>query len=216
MVVAHNEGKKDLDEESVKKIFEEALENFKKTPDDVKRKTAYHEAGHCTLYMCSEHFKKLNVVAVSIIPANDYGGITIPEKNEDYFSMDATFNATFTYYIDEIAVDLAGRVAETINNGEPNPGAVSDLLDATEMAYQVISLFGMSKYGANRVLLEELTSEDVKNKTNMEIDRIIELAMKRAEEVIRENITAFNTLVDRLVEKGIVGSKEIQEIFGHN
>ena len=116
------------------------------------------------------------------MPADSYLGVTVIETNEEHIG-----DATMEYHLDSIAMCLAGRVAESVYTDKISSGARSDLEDATKEAHALISRYGMTEFGANRVILAEVNSQKVMNKVNREIDKIIKKAMKRAEKVIFEN-----------------------------
>ena len=208
MVVAKQQGKLEVDKECVLANFKYNIEQFNQMPLSTKKMIAYHEAGHCILTMCSPYLRDRKVLAVSIMPADSYLGVTVIETNEEHIG-----DATMEYHLDSIAMCLAGRVAESVYTDKISSGARSDLEDATKEAHALISRYGMTEFGANRVILAEVNSHKVMNKVNREIDKIIKKAMKRAEKVIFENYDILITLVDELVKNGIVSEKDLERIF---
>ena len=208
MVVAKQQGKLEVDKECVLANFKYNIEQFNQMPLSTKKMIAYHEAGHCILTMCSPYLRDRKVLAVSIMPADSYLGVTVIETNEEHIG-----DATMEYHLDSIAMCLAGRVAESVYTDKISSGARSDLEDATKEAHALISRYGMTEFGANRVILAEVNSQKVMNKVNREIDKIIKKAMKRAEKVIFENYDILITLVDELVKNGIVSEKDLERIF---
>ena len=163
---------------------------------------AFHEAGHCIVQMCSPYLKNNDVIAVSIMPTDSYLGVTVVETNED-----------------NIACNLAGRVAESFYTSKMSSGARSDLESATKEAYALVSKFGMRTFGKNRVVFSEVNSQKVMNKVNREIDKIVAQAMKRAKKILLDNMEFLYALVDELVKNGIVSEttlKKIQDEFKTN
>ena len=71
------------------------------------------------------------------MPAEDYLGVTVFEEDDSKVPF-----ADHNYYIDTIAFDLAGRVAESEFRGTYTSGASADLKEATATAYYVISKLG--------------------------------------------------------------------------
>ena len=175
--------------------------------DRTKRSTAYHEAGHCLVSLCSKELSNYDVLAVSIMPSDSYLGVTVYESN------DVTPEPTKEYYIDSIAVDLAGRVAEKMFTGTITSGACKDLEMATKQAHNLVSKFGMVEFGKNRNFTEETTNEKVKDRINEEIDKIISQAMQRAEDILSINHEALDRLVEALMKNGIVGPNDLKKIL---
>ena len=207
MVVAKQAGKTHVDKESVLENFKYNFEAFKKKTSESKRAVAYHEAGHCVVAMCSEFLTNYEVIAVSIMPTDAYEGINVFEFK------DANVNQTMDYFIDSIALDLAGRVAEKMLTRTITSGAASDLKNATETAYSVITKYGMADFGANRVYSQKLNSEKSTNQINDEIDNLISKATKRATDILNKNQKKLKALVDMLEQKGIVGKEDLNKIF---
>ena len=208
MVVAKQQGKKSVDEASVLANFKINFEMFDKMPEEIKRSTAYHEAGHCVFAKCSPYIKEQEVIAVSIMPTENYLGITISEAKNYYF-----MEATMEYHIDRIAECLAGRVAEEMYTKTISSGAETDLKMATQIAHSLITKYGMTDFGRNRVYFNEVNSQDVMNRVNDEIDKIIAKGLQRAQTVLKENYAILLTLVNTLMKKGIVNEQELKKIF---
>ena len=207
MVVAKQSGKAEVDKECVLANFQYNFEKFTKMSEYAKRATAYHEAGHWANY--SKNLGNYNVIAVSIMPTETYLGVTVYEDNDN------TVEPTMDYFIDIIAKSLAGRVAEKMFTSTITSGASVDLAHATETAHDIVTRYGMAEFGMNRIYTEETRSEEVKNLINKEIDKLIEKAMKRAEEILTKNKEALDLLADALMVKGIVGTEELKEIVAN-
>lgn len=207
MVVAKQAGKDKVDKKSVLANFEYHLDKFAKMNDRGKRAIAYHEAGHCLVSTFSEALTDYDVIAVSIMPTDTYNGITVYERNGK------PVEPTMDYFVDSIASDLAGRVAEKMFTTTITSGASVDLANATRTAQNIVAKYGMVEFGMNRIYTEETKSEEVRNNINVEIDKLIEMANKRAQQILNDNIEALELLVEALMKKGIVGKKELDEIL---
>ena len=207
MVVAKQNGKDKVDRKCVLANFEYHLGKFAKMNDRSKRAIAYHEAGHCLVSIFSGNLSDYNVIAVSIMPTDTYNGITVYERSGK------PVQPTMDYFVDSIASDLAGRVAEKMFTETITSGAAADLANATKTAQNIVAKYGMVEFGMNRIYTEETKSEDVKNNINVEIDKLIEMANKRAEQILNDNIEALEILVEALMKKGIVGKKELDKIL---
>lgn len=207
MVVAKQAGKTEVDRESVLANFAYHFKKFSKMSDRAKRSTAYHEAGHCLVALCSKELNDYDVIAVSIMPSDSYLGVTVYEQN------DVTSEPTMEYYIDRIAMSLAGRVAEKMFTRTITSGACVDLQIATKQAYDIVSEYGMVEFGKNRNYTEETINDKVKDRINEEIDKIIGQAIGRAEDILSINHEALNLLVEALMKNGIVGPTDLKQIL---
>ena len=105
--------------------------------DKEKRITAYHEAGHAILFHLLPDVGP--VYTVSIIPTGaGAAGYTMPLPEKDEM-----FN-TKGRMLQEIVVDLGGRVAEEIVFDDITTGASQDIKQATKLAREMVTKYGMS------------------------------------------------------------------------
>lgn len=214
MVTAKTDGKKYVDKESVLKNFDIDFKKFEKMDYKVKKSTAYHEAGHYLVWKFSKKLLNIEGIAVSIMPSEDYLGVTIFDDLSD----EVTVSRDMEYFIDSIAKNLGGRVAEKMYTSTISSGASADVENATKTAYSVVAKYGMMEdFGINRVYFDSeninMFSEEVCNNINAEVDKIIAKAYKRAEEILLENEVYLKKLVNQLMKKGIVSKKELDNIF---
>lgn len=148
------------------------------------------------------------------MPAQDYLGVTIFDELDE----EVTISGDMEYYIDKIAMYLAGRVAEKMYTNTISSGASADIEYATKYAYSIVASYGMAgEFGKNRIYFNSenytMCSQKVVDNVNEEIDKIIEKAYKRAEEILLENEVYLKKLVNQLMKKGIVSKKELDKIF---
>lgn len=207
MVAAKQAGKTRVDKKSVLANFEYHFKKFAKMSDHAKRSIAYHEAGHCLLALCSKELNNYDVIAVSIMPTDSYNGVTVYEYNNN------APNPTKEYFIDSIAMDLAGRVAEKMFTNTITSGAWVDINMATKTAHDIVTQYGMVEFGKNRSYTEETRSEKVTDRINEEIDCLIEEAMTRANAILIANRESLELLVEALMKNGIVGPKDLKQIL---
>ena len=187
MATAKKDGKTKVDKASVMANFKHNLKAFEKMPEEKKKRTAYHELGHYIMWYFTPN-KDKTVQAVSIIPADDYLGVNVFEMNEEALTEEQDID----YFINYMAEQLAGRVAECIFGIKINSGASSDLRKATKAAYNAVVKYGLtSVISKNRVYLDEsgysMTTEKSIETVNKEIDRLIDAAYTRAEKIITKN-----------------------------
>ena len=187
------------------------------TPED-KRITAYHEAGHAIVA------KKLKNCdpghEVSIIPRGMAAGytMTMPENDDNHMSRGKI--------LDEIAMMLGGRVAETVALDDICTGAYNDLQRATELARKMVVEFGMSDEigpvflgGQTEVFIakdwghQRNFSEQVAARVDAEIRRILEEQFARAREAIESDLPAMERVVAALIEYERITGEEFEKLY---
>jgi len=104
--------------------------------DEDKRTTAYHEAGHALVALLTPEADPVH--KVTIIPRGMSLGVTMTMPVED------RFNLTKEQMIAQIKHAMGGRAAEKLVLDFLSTGAANDLKQATEMARNMVSLYGMN------------------------------------------------------------------------
>ena len=212
MVIAKEKGKKNVDRDCVLENFDINFEKFKNLEYSEKKSTAYHEAGHYIVGRKSGKLLNWKGIAISILPAEEYLGVTVYDNLSD----EVTVYPDRAYYIDYIARALAGRVAEEKYTKTINSGAIQDLKKANEIAYDLVCQYGMSKDNTNQIYIENqnyhMMSEKIRNCINKEVKEIIEEATERAKEIISQNEKLMERLVKELMEKNILDENDLEEI----
>jgi len=184
-----------------------------------KKVTAVHEAGHA---LVSHLLPKADPVhKISIISRGRAAGYTMNLPETDKYMHNKSD------YLAELAVLLAGHVAEKMTFGEVTTGSSNDLQRATDLARSLITRFGMSEQLAPRIYGEKeemvFLGRDFNEKRNysektaelidLEIDKLIKDAALRAEKLIGENKIKIDKLVAVLLEKETVEKEEFNELM---
>jgi len=101
-----------------------------------KKLAAYHEAGHAFIQASLDEADPLH--KVSIIPRGPMGGATfaLPEKDRNYY--------TKRYCQAQLQICFGGRIAEELFCDDISSGAQSDIQQATSLARQMVTVWGMS------------------------------------------------------------------------
>ncbi len=185
-----------------------------------KRITAFHEAGHAILFHLLPDVGP--VYTVSIIPTGTgAAGYTmpLPEKDEMF--------QTKGRMLQEIIVDLGGRVAEELVFDDITTGASQDIKQATKLARDMVTKYGMSDqiglicYGENdeevfigRDLAHTRSySEGVAEKIDEEVKRIIDDSYRKAKQMIMEHRSVLEACADLLLEKEKITGAEFEALF---
>ncbi|MDP3043044.1 MAG: ATP-dependent zinc metalloprotease FtsH [bacterium] len=185
-----------------------------------KKITAYHEAGHAIVAHNSPHTDP--VQKISIIARGQAAGYTIKLPIEDKHLH------TKSEFVEEIAVLLAGYLAEQEVFGEITTGATSDLRRATSLARKLITDFGMSETLGPRTFgdKEEMIflgreiheqrdySEKIAEQIDKEISVFIEQAVHRARGIIRAKRDDLEKVVAALIKKETLEREEFEKIVG--
>ena len=174
-----------------------------------KKIIAYHEAGHYIVRKFSPFLSDYNMLAVSIMPAEHYLGVTVYEHDDSSIP-----NTNINYFIALIGVALAGRIAESMFSGDLTSGACSDLHKATEIAKKVVVKFGLISQFGNRVFSDrrDIIPENAR-KINMSVDKLLKSAEIYATSILKKNKAYLELLADNLVVKGILSEREIETLF---
>lgn len=184
-----------------------------------KEITAYHEAGHALV--AHELPNTDPVRKVSIVARGSAAGFTLKLPIEDKKLH------TKTEFLEELAVMLAGQIAEKIIFNEVTTGAQNDLRQATKLSKKIITEYGMSEkmglrtFGEREEMIflgkEIHERRDYSEKTAEEIDkeihRLSEEAAQLADKIIREKRKYLEKIVAVLKEKETIESEEFESLF---
>lgn len=194
-----------------------------------KRKTlvAYHEAGHALVGALMPDYDP--VQKISIIPRGRAGGLTWFTPSED--RMDTGLYSR-SYLENQMAVALGGRIAEELIFGEEEvtTGASNDLQQVARVARQMVTRFGMSDrlgpvalgrqqgnmFLGRDIVAERDFSEETASVIDDEVSQLVEIAYRRAKEVLLNNRPILDQLAQMLVEKETVDAEELQELLANN
>ena len=185
-----------------------------------KKITAYHEAGHALLFHLLPDVGP--VYSVSIIPTGiGAAGYTmpLPEKDEMYL--------TKGKMLQEIMVDLGGRIAEELIFDDITTGASQDIRQATAVARNMVTKYGMSEalglvnYASDQdevfigrdLAHTKSHSEQVAGTIDAEIKRIVDECYGKAKTMILENKHILDACAELLLEKEKISREEFEGLF---
>ena len=191
--------------------------------DKEKKITAYHEAGHAILFHVLPEMGPVHTI--SIIPTGmGAAGYTMPLPEQDEM-----FNSR-NKMLENIIVDLGGRVAEEMIFGDVTTGASQDIKQATQLARSMVTQYGMSdkvgliNYGSDED--EVFIGRDLAHARNYgeqtaalidsEVKRIIDESYSKAKELISAHMDVLHKCVELLLEKEKIGREEFEALFQEN
>ena len=182
-------------------------------PEDERRRTAYHEAGHALLGMLQPGADPVR--KVSIIPRGRALGVTLSTPQGDRYGYDAQ------YLRGRIVGALGGMAAEDVVFGVVTTGAESDLETATGIARAMVGRFGMSdRIGPVSVLPREGdprmqgVSDSLLDAVDDEVRRITDECYARAVTMLRDERSRLDRIVERLLVSETLDEPEIYAAAG--
>jgi ATP-dependent metalloprotease FtsH len=183
--------------------------------DEERRSTAYHEAGHALVGLA---LPGINVPhRISIVPRGRALGFVLVADEEEL----ATHSRS--RLINEMAMGLAGRVAEKLVTGELSSGAYGDLEQVNRIARRMIHSYGMSEaLGGLSFAVEydewgrpDLSrySEEEKRQVYTEVKRLLDEAEQLARRAITEHRAILDGIAERLLEQETMTADELKAIY---
>jgi cell division protease FtsH len=186
-----------------------------------RERIAYHESGHAVLGLVVAGADPVH--RVTIVPRGQALGVTYQRPSTD------RYNYPEAYLRARIVGMLGGRAAEEIVYGTRTTGAESDIEQATSIARNMVTRWGMSEklglvqlapranpflggapaFGADRPF-SEATAQTI----DTEVQRIIAESYEEASRLLRAHRKALDALVAALLEKETLDETEILEVTG--
>lgn len=182
--------------EAIDKVILGERLNRKPTKEEYKR-IAIHESGHALI---SEHFNPNSVSIITITPRGQALGYIRRTTDDDMYLY------TKQYLESQIAVALAGAVAEEALLGESSTGAANDFEQATNLAKKMV-FSGMSQLGI--VDKDSLPSE----RLHKAISDILSNQKSIVENLISEKQDILKTVVDYLMENEKIDGDDFRKLI---
>ena len=185
--------------------------------DKTKQLVAYHESGHAIIGLFLENAQI--VQKVTIIPRGQAGGYNLMTPKEE--KMMHTKNDL----LDTITSYMGGRTAEELFFDDITTGASNDIQNATNIAKDMVTLYGMSdlgpiKYNAGNenVFLgrdynqPNNVSGEVAYEIDQEVRKIINTCHTKARQIIEAHKTELETIAHALMEYETLTAEQIQRV----
>lgn len=221
---AAKEKKKFITQEDIEKSFIKVGIGKEKRSRIISEKekkiTAYHEAGHAILFHVLPDVGPVHTV--SIIPTG--GGaagytMPLPEKDEMFL--------TKGKMLQEIMVDLGGRIAEELIFDDITTGASQDIKQATAMAKAMVTKYGMSEklglinYDSDEdevFIGRDLAhskgyGETTASAIDEEVKSIVDECYGKAKKIITDHMSQLEACANLLLEKEKIGREEFEQLF---
>ena len=221
---AARDNKKFISQADINKAFVKvgigAEKKSKVISEKEKKITAYHEAGHAILFHLLPDEGPVHTI--SIIPTGiGAAGYTMPLPESDRM-----FN-TKGKMLQDIMVDLGGRIAEELVFGDITTGASQDIKQATAPARSMVTQYGMSDRvgminydndGDEVFIGRDLAhtksyGNEVANAIDSEVKRIIDDCYTKAKDIIMKHEEVLHACSRLLIEKEKIGQQEFESLF---
>ena len=221
LAARRNKKKVEMDEfnEAVDRVIAGPERKSRVISPKEKKIIAYHESGHTLVgwYLPNAD----NPYKVSIVSRGLAAGFTRYLPEEDRHLM------TRSQYQDMLAAALAGHVAEEMMLGEMTTGPQNDIEQATRIARQMVTQWGMSErlgpraFGRKEEMIflgREISeqrnySEKVAEEIDEEVRRLIDKAYQTAKQVLTEHKAKLEELVEFILEEETIEGDTLTEFL---
>jgi len=185
--------------------------------NEEKKSTAYHEAGHALVAALLPFADPVH--KVTIIPRGMALGVTMQLPIDDKHSYNKVYLET------QLAILMAGRIAEEMFMGHITTGAGNDIERATDLARKMVCEWGMSELGPislgqkeEQIFLgrEIAQHRDYSEATAILIDgavkKLVQNGYDRSKAMIEENRDALIAMAEMLLEREVLDGAEVLQI----
>lgn len=204
-------------EESVEVVIAGQQRKSTVLSDHEKQVVAYHEIGHAIV--AARQKGSAPVTKITIVPRTS-GALGYTMQVEE----DERFLTTKQEVLDKLAVYCGGRAAEELIFDEMTTGAANDIEQATKLARNMITRFGMSEeFGmmalgtVQNAYLNQDTSLTCAPGTAERVDaavlKLITEAHERAMQILKENKFKLHELAHYLYKKETITGDEFMSLL---
>lgn len=175
---------------------------------------AHHEAGHAVAGWFLKHSEPL--LKVSIVPRGS-GALGYAQ-----YLPKERFITTFDQINDRMCLALGGRAAEKIIFGHLSTGAQDDLRKVTQMAYSIITDYGMDPEighvsfprNDNVLSVEKPFSERTARLIDERVRTMVSVAYERVEKLLLEHKEGLLKIADILLRKEKIDAGDMVAMLG--
>lgn len=215
--------KKTIEEKEVLESIEKVILGPERRNRAISQKekeiTAYHEGGHALVAASLKNADPVH--KVSIVSRGMAGGYTLKLPLEDEHLR------TRSQFISDLAVMLGGFVSEKIIFGDVSTGASNDLKEASALARNLVTRYGMSEklgpitfgkteemaFLGREAATERNYSEDVAKQIDEEVSAFIKHAYEATVKILSSRKKVLETIAKKLIEKETLEKEEFAELL---
>ncbi len=184
------------------------------TTEEERKSIAIHEAGHATVSWFTRYGNPL--VKVTIVPRGKALGAAwyLPEERQI---------TTTQALLDQMCGLLAGRAAEELFLGRISTGAANDLERTTQIAYAMVTYYGMSnklphlnyaKIQGDAYGISKPYSDKTADLIDQEVSNLIQEQYDRAKALLQEHTAGHNELAELLLKEEVIYTADVERILG--
>ncbi|MBS9338976.1 ATP-dependent zinc metalloprotease FtsH [Fructobacillus sp. M2-14] len=220
-LLAARRNKKEIDtadlDEAEDRIFQGPAK-ANKTMSELERKTtAFHEAGHALVGLVKSDASVVR--KVTIVPRGRIGGYALMTPKTD------RYNIRFSEAKERLAGLMGGRAAEMTTFNEASSGASNDFQQATNLARQMVTAYGMSdklgmvqlegnaSVGYDEAGGAKSYSDETAATIDSEVRRLTQEAFDEAKKILTEHKDKLEQIANALLEVESLDEKQIKDIY---
>ena len=178
---------------------------------------SYHEVGHALISALQKNSEPVQKITIVPRTMGALGYVMHVPEEEKYLDTEAELR-------DRLVGLLGGRAAEEIVFDTVTTGAANDIEQATSIARNMITRFGMSKKfglmglatvesqyldGRASLTCSDVTAADI----DTEVMKMLRDSYKQAKKMLKENREIMDKLAAHLIEKETITGKEFMKIY---
>ena len=182
-----------------------------------KKIVAYHEVGHALITAVEKNAEPVQKITIVPRTMGALGYVMQVPEEEKYLMSKAEI-------LTRIRTLFGGRAAEKVVFDSVTTGASNDIEKATSLARAMVTQYGMSdKFGL--MGLESVESkyldgspvmhcgEETSGEIDKEVMKILEQCYEEAENIIRENLDALESIGEYLFEEETISGKQFMKLY---
>jgi cell division protease FtsH len=176
-----------------------------------RRMTAYHEAGHALVAWEMPHVDPVH--RISIVSRGMSLGHTMTEPID-------RVHETKNHLLEQIAMMMGGRAAESLVFEDITTGASNDIEKATQVARAMVTKFGMSdlgpvNFGGERTIYEQSDlSQEMAAKIDEQVKKISDTAYKQATDILSKLRDKLDIIAEELMKKETIEGDDFVKLIG--
>ena len=209
-------------DEAILKVQMGPEKKSRKMSEKARRLTAYHESGHAVAAHYLPHVDPVHYI--TIIPRGMAGGFTLMRPQEDLENFKSR-----SEMFENIVMALGGRMAEKIFLDDISTGASGDIQQATSIARDMVTRYGMSERlgpisfdsSGHSIFIgrdfgqTKSYSEETAGIIDEEVKAIFDRAAEECEKILTEHADQLRAIAEYLLVHETMEAEEFNYYFEH-
>ena len=209
-------------DEAILKVQMGPEKKSRKMSEKARRLTAYHESGHAVAAHYLPHVDPVHYI--TIIPRGMAGGFTLMRPQEDLENFKSR-----SEMFENIVMALGGRMAEKIFLDDISTGASGDIQQATSIARDMVTRYGMSERlgpisfdsSGHSIFIgrdfgqTKSYSKETAGIIDEEVKAIFDRAAEECEKILTEHADQLRAIAEYLLVHETMEAEEFNYYFEH-